>query len=63
VFTGRLFLQVMVANIRCNEIKQDQLRNFEADQAWQALVAEGSEALVRGFSERAGALRESCMQG
>ena len=56
-------LQVMVANIRCNEIKLDQLRCFEADQAWQSLVAEGQNTLVRGFAQRAGALRESCVQG
>lgn len=30
--------QVMVANIRCSEIKNDQLRSLEEDQAWKSLV-------------------------
>lgn len=53
----------MVANIRCNEIKDDQLRNFLADQAWQTLEQEASQSLVPGFGERAYSLMDSCIRG
>lgn len=55
--------QIMVANIRCKEIKADQLRSFEADQAWSLLVDEAGEGLVRDFGVRAGGLADSCISG
>eukprot|EP00877_Chromochloris_zofingiensis_P002056 jgi/Chrzof1/11851/Cz06g12110.t1 len=55
--------KIMVANIRCNEIKDDQLRNFLADQAWQTLEQEASQSLVPGFGERAYSLMDSCIRG
>jgi hypothetical protein len=53
----------MVANIRCNEIKLEQLRNFSQDQAWQALDAGSSSALMRDFGKNAAGLLDSCLQG
>ena len=36
----------MVANIRCAEIKDDQLRNLVSDQAWQALAGRARSGVV-----------------
>lgn len=58
-----LCVQVMVANIRCNEIKLEQLRNFSQDQAWQALEAGSSSSLMRDFGKHAAGLLESCLEG
>uniref|UniRef100_A0A383VTW4 Protein ROOT HAIR DEFECTIVE 3 homolog n=1 Tax=Tetradesmus obliquus TaxID=3088 RepID=A0A383VTW4_TETOB len=55
--------KVMVANIRCNEIKLEQLRNFSQDQAWQALEAGSSSSLMRDFGKHAAGLLESCLEG
>ncbi|KAG1660222.1 hypothetical protein FOA52_005092 [Chlamydomonas sp. UWO 241] len=56
--------KVMVANIRCAEIKADQLRALEGDQAWVSLlVAASGGALVPGFGAAAAALLDSCIQG
>jgi hypothetical protein len=53
----------MVANIRCAEIKADQLRQLQQDQAWKALVAGAQEELLPDFGPRITALLESCLQG
>ncbi|GLC63350.1 hypothetical protein PLESTF_000026900 [Pleodorina starrii] len=55
--------KVMVANIRCQEILEDQLRAFEGDQAWGALREACSSGAVEGFGQRAHALMDSCVQG
>ena len=56
--------QVMVANIRCAEIKDDQLRNLTNDQAWQRLSEQAaSGAVVPGFGSAAFALTDSCTKG
>lgn len=56
--------QVMVANIRCAEIKDDQLRNLTSDQAWQRLSEQAaSGAVVPGFGSAAFALTDSCTKG
>ena len=56
--------KVMVASIRCKEIRGDQLRAFEADQAWTRLVGEAAGGgLVPGFGARAAALVDSCVAG
>jgi hypothetical protein len=53
----------MVANVRCNEIKQEQLAAFAADQAWQALAGEAEQGLVPEFGPRLGRLLDSCVSG
>lgn len=53
----------MVANVRCEDIKNDQLAAFASDQAWTALAAEAQEGLVRDFGRRAGSLKDSCLDG
>lgn len=53
----------MVANIRCNEIKLDQLRNFTSDQAWQSMEHDSGRVLIRDFGKRTAALVDSCMKG
>eukprot|EP00879_Flechtneria_rotunda_P005764 GHRR01006065.1.p1 GENE.GHRR01006065.1~~GHRR01006065.1.p1 ORF type:complete len:797 (+),score=315.22 GHRR01006065.1:159-2549(+) len=55
--------KVMVANIRCSEIKQDQLRSFTSDQAWQALAQASNSQLIRDFGTRVAALLRSCSKG
>ncbi|KAF6265964.1 RHD3/Sey1 [Scenedesmus sp. NREL 46B-D3] len=55
--------KVMVANIRCNEIKVEQLRNFSQDQAWQALETSSSTTLLRDFGRDAADLLGSCLEG
>jgi hypothetical protein len=58
-----LLLQVMVANIRCAEIMEDQLRSLAEDQAWLALQQQAAAGLVPQFGSRAAALLESCLSG
>jgi hypothetical protein len=53
----------MVANVRCEDIKNDQLAAFTGDQAWAALVGEADTGLLPDFGARAAALKESCLDG
>ena len=55
--------QVMVANIRCTEIMEEQLRALEGDQAWVRLSREAQAGLVPGFGAQAAALLDSCLTG
>lgn len=55
--------KIMVANIRCNELKEEQLRAFTSDQAWLSLVQEAAAALVPQFGALAGSLLDSCIKG
>ena len=52
-----------MANIRCNEIKEDQLRAFASDQAWTSLQVEASKGLVPGFGPLLAGLVDSCVKG
>ncbi len=56
-------MQVMVANIRCAEIMEEQLRCLAEDQAWASLRQESEKGLVSSFGSRAGALLDSCITG
>ena len=56
-------VQVMVANIRCAEIMEEQLRSLAEDQAWASLRQEAEGGLVPTFGSRAGALLDSCITG
>lgn len=53
----------MVANVRCEDIKNEQLAAFSADQAWTALAAEAQAGAVRDFGARAAGLKDSCLDG
>ena len=53
----------MVANIRCQEIKEEQLRRLEADQAWASLTQDASQQLLPDFGARSAALLDSCVTG
>ena len=54
----------MVANIRCAEIKDDQLGHLLSDQAWQTLSEQaGAGAVVPGFGSTALGLVDSCVKG
>eukprot|EP00775_Hariotina_reticulata_P006126 gene6126-6365_t len=55
--------KVMVASIRCNEIKLDQLRAFSRDQAWQTLEQASHQQLISGFGRQLAALMDSCYEG
>ncbi|CAL8460688.1 g219 [Coccomyxa elongata] len=55
--------KVMVANIRCAEIMEDQLRALAKDQAWLRLREEATSGLVPNFGTRAAALLDSCLSG
>ncbi|PNH08156.1 Protein ROOT HAIR DEFECTIVE 3 [Tetrabaena socialis] len=55
--------KVMVANVRCQEIMEDQLRSFAADQAWTSLQAASSCGVVEGFGALAHNLLDSCVRG
>lgn len=55
--------KVMVANIRCAEIAEDQLQAFLNDQAWITLQAEAANGVVPSFGARATALLHSCLAG
>ena len=60
---GKSVVQVMVANIRCAEIMEEQLRCLAEDQAWASLRQESEKGLVSSFGSRAGALLDSCITG
>ncbi|KAG2432901.1 hypothetical protein HXX76_008632 [Chlamydomonas incerta] len=55
--------KVMVANIRCQEIMEDQLRAFAGDQAWAGLQEAGGLGAVEGFGAQAAGLMDSCVKG
>ena len=55
--------QVMVANIRCAEIMEEQLAAFRGDPAWAALAEEAGQDLAAGFGQRAADLMDSCLEG
>lgn len=55
--------KVMVANIRCSEILNDQLRALREDQAWTSLVQASQQHLVPDFGSQASNLLESCLSG
>jgi hypothetical protein len=56
--------KIMVAGIRCTEIKEEQLRCLQADQAWLDLKTRAeSEAVAAGFGSAAAALVDSCVKG
>ena len=61
--TPGVLLQVMVANIRCTEIMEEQLRSLAEDQAWASLRQESEAGSVPRFGSRAGALLDSCITG
>ena len=54
----------MVANVRCAEIRDEQLRNLVSDQAWTAL-AEGAmgNSIVPGLGPSLHGLVDSCIKG
>lgn len=56
-------IQVMVANIRCGEILNDQLRSLQEDQAWTSLVENAQQHLVSTFGSQASNLLGSCLAG
>lgn len=56
-------MQVMVANIRCGEILNDQLRALQEDQAWTSLVDSAQHHLVPSFGSQASNLLGSCLSG
>ena len=58
-----LLVQVMVANIRCGEILNDQLRALQDDQAWTSLAQAAQSHLVPTFGSQASGLLESCLAG
>jgi hypothetical protein len=53
----------MVANIRCTEIMEEQLRSLAEDQAWASLRQESEAGSVANFGDRAEALLDSCITG
>ena len=53
----------MVANIRCGEILNDQLRALQEDQAWTSLKQAAQQHLVPDFGSQASNLLESCLTG
>ena len=53
----------MVANIRCQQILEDQLKAFLGDQAWVSLQQEAEGGAVEAFGTRASGLLESCIKG
>jgi hypothetical protein len=55
--------KVMVANVRCEDIKAEQLAAFANDQAWAGLVADAAAGPLPDFGVRAAGLRESCLDG
>ncbi|DBA68461.1 hypothetical protein WJX79_008695 [Trebouxia sp. C0005] len=55
--------KVMVANIRCGEILNDQLRALQEDQAWTSLTQAAQHHLVPDFGSQASNLLESCLTG
>ncbi len=55
--------QVMVANIRCAELLEEQLKALASDSAWTALSDAAAAGLVPEFGSRVAALLDSCISG
>lgn len=55
--------RVMVANIRCAELAEEQIEAFRRDTAWAALSEEASQDLATSFGQRAADLMDSCLEG
>jgi len=53
--------RVMVANIRCAEIAQEQISAFAAAEAWQSLEAAASQDLIPGFGKTAAGLLDGAL--
>lgn len=53
----------MVANIRCAELLEEQLRSLASDSAWTALADAAAAGIVPEFGARSAALLESCVTG
>jgi len=56
-------VQVMVANIRCEEIMVERLAQLREDEEWQALAGRASQHLVAEFGLLATALLKNCLSG
>lgn len=55
--------QVMVANIRCAELLEEQLKALASDSAWTTLSDAAAAGLVPEFGSRVAALLDSCISG
>eukprot|EP01025_Chloroclados_australasicus_P021685 TRINITY_DN2272_c1_g1_i2.p1 TRINITY_DN2272_c1_g1~~TRINITY_DN2272_c1_g1_i2.p1 ORF type:complete len:863 (-),score=113.96 TRINITY_DN2272_c1_g1_i2:497-2974(-) len=55
--------KVMVANIRCAELCNDQYQALVDDQAWQSLQEEADQKLVEEFGSQASSLLDSVVSG
>jgi hypothetical protein len=56
-------MQVMVANVRCEEIMIEKLSFLKANEEWQHLAQEASSHLVPEFGLLATALLGACLSG
>ena len=52
-----------MANIRCAELLEEQLRSLASDSAWTALADAAAAGVVPEFGARSAALLESCITG
>lgn len=53
----------MVANIRCAELLEEQLKSLASDSAWTSLRDSADAGPAPEFGSRVAALLESCVSG
>ena len=56
-------VQVMVANVRCEEIMSERLKQMKSDEVWLALAQEAGTQLMTDFGPQASALLRTCLSG
>ena len=56
-------VQVMVANVRCEEIMLERLGHLKEQEEWQLLASNAAKHLVAEFGMVATALLSSCLSG
>ena len=56
-------MQVMVANVRCEEIMLERLGHLKEQEEWQLLASNAAKQLVAEFGMVATALLSSCLSG
>lgn len=58
-----LCLQVMVANVRCEEIMLERLKLLKEDERWLQLSKSAGSQLVADFGQEATDLLKTCLSG
>ena len=56
-------MQVLVANVRCEEIMLERLKQMKSDETWLRLSQKAGTELIAEFGQLASALLSTCLSG